>query len=145
MALCASLCCMWCENASGFDFFLQSLEARMGSVSFVVCLDSGTGDYERVWLTTSLRGLVVSKLTVQVLEEGSHSGKASGIVPDSFRVARMVWFSFCDTHMYMHLYMHIRMPLTQAIPPLLVSVCFGLATHGSISCSIGLKMLTLAW
>ncbi len=70
--------------------YLKMLEAQLGQVSLVVCLDSGTGDYERTWLTTSLRGLVVAKLNVQVLAEGSHSGKASGIVPDSFRVARML-------------------------------------------------------
>jgi acetylornithine deacetylase/succinyl-diaminopimelate desuccinylase-like protein len=54
----------------------------------VVCLDSFCGDYERLWATTSLRGLMSATLRVQVLDEGVHSGSASGVVPDSFRLAR---------------------------------------------------------
>jgi acetylornithine deacetylase/succinyl-diaminopimelate desuccinylase-like protein len=55
-----------------------------------VCLDSGCGDYERMWLTTSLRGTAIGSLTVRVLEEGVHSGDASGIVPSSFRILNQV-------------------------------------------------------
>jgi acetylornithine deacetylase/succinyl-diaminopimelate desuccinylase-like protein len=53
-----------------------------------VCLDSGCGDYERLWNTTSLRGLVMGELRVQVLTEGVHSGDGSGVVASSFRIAR---------------------------------------------------------
>jgi hypothetical protein len=60
----------------------------MGRVDFVVGLDSGCGDYERLWATTSLRGLAAGTLAVTVLTEGVHSGDASGIVPSSFRIAR---------------------------------------------------------
>jgi hypothetical protein len=60
----------------------------MGQVDFVIGLDSGCGDYERLWATTSLRGLAGGILTVEVLTEGVHSGDASGIVPSSFRIAR---------------------------------------------------------
>src|SRR5215470_18457434 len=56
----------------------------------VVCLDSGCGDYDHLWATTSLRGIVSGTLTVEVLGEGVHSGAASGIVPSSFRVLRQV-------------------------------------------------------
>jgi acetylornithine deacetylase/succinyl-diaminopimelate desuccinylase-like protein len=55
-----------------------------------VCLDSGCGDYERMWSTTSLRGLVGGDLVVEILREGVHSGDAGGIVPDTFRIARNV-------------------------------------------------------
>jgi len=55
-----------------------------------VCLDSGCGDYERMWTTTSLRGLVGGDLVVEMLREGVHSGDAGGIVPDTFRIARHV-------------------------------------------------------
>jgi acetylornithine deacetylase/succinyl-diaminopimelate desuccinylase-like protein len=41
-------------------------------------------------MTTSLRGLVGGALTVRVLNEGVHSGDASGIVPSSFRVMRQL-------------------------------------------------------
>src|SRR5690606_30926723 len=59
-----------------------------GKPSLVVCLDSGCGNYEQLWCTTSLRGMAGGNLTVKVLEEGVHSGDASGIVPSSFRVIR---------------------------------------------------------
>lgn len=39
-------------------------------------------------MTTSLRGACLFTLKVEVLTEGVHSGDASGIVPDSFRIAR---------------------------------------------------------
>jgi acetylornithine deacetylase/succinyl-diaminopimelate desuccinylase-like protein len=64
------------------------LATRIGTPDLVVCLDSGAGNYEQLWLTTSLRGLVIGTLTVRVLEQGQHSGSASGIVPSSFRILR---------------------------------------------------------
>ncbi len=79
-----------CEESGSFDlpFYIDHLAERIGEPSLVVCLDSGCGDYERLWSTTSLRGLVVGSLRVDILEEGVHSGDASGIVPSSFRILR---------------------------------------------------------
>ena len=79
-----------CEESGSYDLpaYLDALAPRMGRVDFVVGLDSGCGDYERMWDTTSLRGLAGGKLTVEVLTEGVHSGDASGVVPSSFRIAR---------------------------------------------------------
>jgi acetylornithine deacetylase/succinyl-diaminopimelate desuccinylase-like protein len=68
--------------------YLALLAPRLGTVSLVVCLDSGAGDYERMWLTTSLRGLVQTTVTARVLRIGQHSGGAGGIVPSSFRILR---------------------------------------------------------
>ncbi len=68
--------------------YLDQLRSRLGAVSLVVCLDSGANDYERMWLTTSLRGLAQVHVTAKVLEGGQHSGIASGVVPSSFRVLR---------------------------------------------------------
>ncbi len=70
--------------------YIDALADRLGDVSLVVCLDSGCGDYEHLWSTTSLRGLVVGNLHVDVLKEGVHSGEGSGAVPSSFRVARIL-------------------------------------------------------
>lgn len=70
--------------------YLEHLADWLGRVSLVVCLDSGAGDYERLWLTTSLRGLAQVEVTVRVLDSGQHSGLASGIVPDSVRVLRQL-------------------------------------------------------
>jgi acetylornithine deacetylase/succinyl-diaminopimelate desuccinylase-like protein len=68
--------------------YIEHLADRIGTPDLVVCLDSGCGNYEQLWLTTSLRGMVIGTLTVKVLSEGVHSGAASGIVPSSFRIAR---------------------------------------------------------
>ncbi|MEI7547607.1 MAG: M20/M25/M40 family metallo-hydrolase, partial [Actinomycetota bacterium] len=70
--------------------YLHALRDRIGSPSLVLCLDSGCIDHERLWVTTSLRGLVSGVLRVEVLEEGVHSGEASGVVPSSFRIARQL-------------------------------------------------------
>jgi acetylornithine deacetylase/succinyl-diaminopimelate desuccinylase-like protein len=70
--------------------YIEHLKKRIGDVSLVVCLDSGCGNYDQLWSTTSLRGLVAGDLTVEVLREGVHSGSASGIVPSSFRVLRVL-------------------------------------------------------
>jgi acetylornithine deacetylase/succinyl-diaminopimelate desuccinylase-like protein len=77
-----------CEESGSPDlpFYVDHLADRIGEPSLVVCLDSGCGDYDRLWLTTSLRGMASGTLTVRVLEEGVHSGDASGIVPSSFRI-----------------------------------------------------------
>ena len=69
-------------------FYVDHLLDRIGKPSLVVCLDSGCGDYERLWLTTSLRGIAAGTLTVRVLTEGVHSGDACGIVPSTFRILR---------------------------------------------------------
>lgn len=80
-----------CSEESGspdLPAYVEHLADRVGTPSLVVCLDSFCGDYERLWTTTSLRGLLDVELTVEVLREGVHSGSASGVVPDSFRIAR---------------------------------------------------------
>ena len=56
----------------------------------MVCLDSGAGNYEQLWLTVSLRGMAAGTLSATVLEEGVHSGYASGVVPSSFRILRQL-------------------------------------------------------
>src|SRR5256885_865939 len=61
---------------------------RIGEPDLVVCLDSGCATWDRLWLTTSLRGLIAVTLTVRVLDEGVHSGAAGGVVPSTFRIVR---------------------------------------------------------
>jgi len=79
-----------CEESGSYDlpYYVDHLASRIGKPGLVICLDSGCGDYDRLWLTTSLRGVATATLTVRVLTEGVHSGDASGIVPSSFRIAR---------------------------------------------------------
>jgi len=79
-----------CEESGSYDlpYYVDHLAARIGQPSLVVCLDSGCGNYDQLWLTTSLRGLCGGNLRVQVLREGVHSGDASGVVASSFRILR---------------------------------------------------------
>jgi acetylornithine deacetylase/succinyl-diaminopimelate desuccinylase-like protein len=81
-----------CEESGSYDlpYYVDHLAARIGQPSLVVCLDSGCGNYDQLWLTTSLRGMSGGNLTVTVLDEGVHSGDASGVVPSSFRILRQI-------------------------------------------------------
>ena len=81
-----------CEESSSHDLpaYLDALRPRLGNVGLVVCLDSGAGNYDQLWLTTSLRGMVSGVLKVEILTEGVHSGDSSGVVPSSFRILRQV-------------------------------------------------------
>jgi acetylornithine deacetylase/succinyl-diaminopimelate desuccinylase-like protein len=79
-----------CEESGSYDLpeYLNVLAPRMGDVGLVIALDSGAGNYDQLWATTSLRGLVNGTLRVDILSEGVHSGDAGGVVPSSFRIAR---------------------------------------------------------
>lgn len=79
-----------CEESGSFDLphYVEALADRIGQPELVICLDAECGNYDQLWATTSLRGMLPGVLTVQVLEEGQHSGGAGGIVPSSFRILR---------------------------------------------------------
>ena len=68
--------------------YVEALATRIGQPSLVVCLDSGCIDYDRMWVTTSLRGLAGGVLSVDIVTEGLHSGDVSGMIPSSFRISR---------------------------------------------------------
>ena len=70
--------------------YIEALADRIGQPDLVVCLDSGCATWDRLWMTTSLRGLVGLALTVRVLDEGVHSGAAGGVVPSTFRILRQL-------------------------------------------------------
>jgi acetylornithine deacetylase/succinyl-diaminopimelate desuccinylase-like protein len=79
-----------CEESGSTDLvaYVEHLAKRIGTPSLVVCLDSGCANYEQLWCTTSLRGVVIGTLEVSLLTEGVHSGDGSGVVASSFRVLR---------------------------------------------------------
>ncbi len=81
-----------CEESGSADLpaYIEALKDRLGDVQLVICLDSGAGNYDQLWLTTSLRGMASGTLKVEILTEGVHSGDASGLVPSSFRIMRQV-------------------------------------------------------
>lgn len=81
-----------CEESGSYDLlpYIDALGPRLGEVGLVICLDSGAGNYDQLWLTNSLRGMASGVLKVEILTEGVHSGDASGLVPSSFRIMRQV-------------------------------------------------------
>ena len=78
----ASLACIEAAQAAGFPHtrlvvlieaseesgsrdlpaHIDALSARIGKPSLVICLDSGCADYDHLWITTSLRGLLAGEL-----------------------------------------------------------------------------------
>ena len=78
------------SGSSDLEFYLDALREHLGQVELMICLDSGALTYDRLWVTTSLRGVVIAQLRVAVLEQGVHSGSASGVAPSSFRVLRQL-------------------------------------------------------
>jgi acetylornithine deacetylase/succinyl-diaminopimelate desuccinylase-like protein len=78
------------SGSPDLEAYLDDLADHFGNIELLICLDSGALTYDRLWITTSLRGVVNLTVTVGVLKEGRHSGSASGIVPSSFRVLRQL-------------------------------------------------------
>ncbi len=89
-----------CEESGSFDLpaYIDHLAPRIGELSLVVCLDSGCANYDQLWSTTSLRGLVIGSLSVSLITEGVHSGDGSGVVASSFRVIRQLLDRLEDSH-----------------------------------------------
>ena len=78
------------SGSTDLDAYLDYLKYHLGQVELMICLDSGALTYDRLWVTTSLRGVVNVDLEVEVLTQGQHSGSASGVVPSSFRILRQL-------------------------------------------------------
>jgi acetylornithine deacetylase/succinyl-diaminopimelate desuccinylase-like protein len=76
------------SGSNDLPFYLDLLDSRIGIPSLIICLDSGAGNYEQMWITTSLRGNFSGSLNASLLNEGIHSGHGSGVVSDSFRVLK---------------------------------------------------------
>ena len=81
-----------CEESGSRDlpYYMDKLAARVGTPDLICCLDSGCDNYNRIWLTTSLRGNIAFTLSAQTMVDGMHSGVASGIAPSSFRIMRQL-------------------------------------------------------
>jgi acetylornithine deacetylase/succinyl-diaminopimelate desuccinylase-like protein len=77
--------------------YVDKLENEIGSPDLLVCLDSGTRDYERLWITTSLRGVVNKDIEIACFEQAIHSGLGSGHGKDSFDVAREIFDRISDS------------------------------------------------
>ncbi|EKD70287.1 MAG: hypothetical protein ACD_46C00578G0003 [uncultured bacterium] len=81
-----------CEESGSYDlpYYIQTLESQIDKPSLIICLDSGCGNYEQLWVTTSLRGMITGNLQIEILKQGIHSGMGSGIVPSCFLILRQL-------------------------------------------------------
>lgn len=81
-----------CEESGSYDlpYYIDALHARIASPDLIICLDSGCGNYEQLWVTTSLRGLISGVLEIAILTQGIHSGLGGGIVPTCFQLLRQL-------------------------------------------------------
>lgn len=100
------------SGSNDLPAYIEAVRERIGTPSLVICLDSGCGNYDQLWITTSLRGLLTGNLSVTILEEGVHSGAASGIVPSSFRIARRLLdrLEDADTGEILPRELHVEVP-----------------------------------
>lgn len=78
------------SGSCDLPFYLEKIKADIGKPSLVICLDSECGNYEQLWSTTSLRGIIGGILTIETLENGIHSGYGSGVAPSVFHVLRQL-------------------------------------------------------
>src|SRR5882757_8965992 len=81
-----------CEESGSVDLpaHLDALGDELAEPSLVICLDAECGNYQQVWCTTSLRGNLTGNLRVRILNEGVHSGMATGIAPTPFRIIQQL-------------------------------------------------------
>lgn len=70
--------------------YLKLLEPKIGKPDLVICLDSESGNYDQLWGTTSLRGLIGGDLHIDTLHNGVHSGYGSGVAPSVFHILRQL-------------------------------------------------------
>ncbi|HEU5162080.1 MAG TPA: M20/M25/M40 family metallo-hydrolase, partial [Thermoanaerobaculia bacterium] len=80
------------EESGSFDlpWYVDYLKDRIGTPDLIVCLDSGCGNYDQMWLTNSLRGVITGNLRVRILREGIHSGDGGGVIASTFRIIRII-------------------------------------------------------
>jgi acetylornithine deacetylase/succinyl-diaminopimelate desuccinylase-like protein len=132
-----------CEESGSYDLpaYLEALAPRIGTPDLVIGLDSGCGNYEQLWGTTSLRGLVNGVLTVEVLTEGVHSGDASGVVASSFRVARLLLERIDDaaTGTVKHAAFHAPIPRERIDQAQRAAAVLGREIHGKFPFVPGMR------
>jgi acetylornithine deacetylase/succinyl-diaminopimelate desuccinylase-like protein len=80
------------SGSKDIPYYLESAQFkdRIGQPVLCICTDSGCGNYDQLWITNTLRGCIAGNLKVKITTEGVHSGDASGIIPETFRIVRQI-------------------------------------------------------
>lgn len=82
-----------CEESGKDDlkYYLDKLvKTKLQKIDYVYCFDSAAVYPDRLWMTTSLRGIISLNLTAKILNDPVHSGEAGGVVPETFRICRIL-------------------------------------------------------
>jgi acetylornithine deacetylase/succinyl-diaminopimelate desuccinylase-like protein len=79
-----------CEESGSIDlpFYIEKYKKFIGSPDLIVAMDGGGLDYNRFWLSNSVRGIMCFEITVTTLTKGIHSGKGSGVAPETMMILR---------------------------------------------------------
>lgn len=132
-----------CEESGSYDLpaYVEHLATRLGSPSLIICLDSGCSNYDQIWLTTSLRGLSGGTLRIEVLEEGVHSGDASGIVASSFRILRALLSRLEDetTGEIIPAEFHVDIPAGRLVEARAAALALGTAVYDKFPFKSGMR------
>jgi len=131
------------SGSPDLEAYLDYLKPKLGQVELMICLDSGALTYDRLWVTTSLRGALHAQLTIDVLERGVHSGLASGVVPSSFRVLRQLLdrIENADTGEIVLEELHCEIPEAVHIAAAAVAAEFGDVAAADMPLVAGLRTL----
>jgi len=78
------------SESRDLPYYYDLLKDRIGTPSIMICLDSGAGNWDQLWITSTLRGIIECNLNVKIITEGVHSGDGSGVIPDTMRIIRML-------------------------------------------------------
>jgi acetylornithine deacetylase/succinyl-diaminopimelate desuccinylase-like protein len=82
-----------CEEESGSPNLIPLLDMAFPLIQkpdIMLCMDSGALNYDQLWMTSSLRGMCMVDVCVEVANQGYHSGETGGIIPESFRIQRIL-------------------------------------------------------
>jgi acetylornithine deacetylase/succinyl-diaminopimelate desuccinylase-like protein len=78
------------SGSADLVYLLNKNKELIGNIDACICLDSGCLDYDSLWLTSTLRGLCGFELNVEIANQGTHSGLAGGILPDTWRIINLL-------------------------------------------------------
>ena len=78
------------SGSADIMYHMDMFKDDIGEVDLIVCLDSGAADYEHFYQTVTLRGFALVKVNIKTLANSMHSGVGGGVVPDVFRIFRML-------------------------------------------------------